>query len=223
MVEANLVKVIPLFVLSSEDEKFVRDCVDVIYDILILYGFKSDGVKRKGTVNNWLSCAARWTPVKFVKWKTAAFYASHFDDDDVQRLPPCPAEILTLSNPACLVGGVAHRWIRRLRRESPYQYSTFCETILQAKRGMPAVPEALLEKAEVDTIDTLTALKAVKASCMLSTLDGQRPHNRVAFELSYETMRCQLRRGVRELFTGETYTRDDRVEPFWPSTKANVL
>jgi len=228
----------PPFLLTSEQKCYVRQCVDVIITVAELYGFDTTGWSRKGTYDHWINCATiLGDPMKFVKWKIAAFYSYHKN----QTLPP---SILTSSfcevgspdvldigkvghtdHPGILLGGRGYQFIRNvLKRQDPELFESFITSILYSKKGMPRPGKNLLRLAELKAFEKLTSPPVFKPDFLLDW--GNSHHNNPRFEavesyLSKDTVIAQIWRTCDELFHKVSYTTDDRLEPFFPSTSAN--
>jgi hypothetical protein len=213
---------------KSLDDVFVRRCVDVIVTLCQIYGFDDQNYSRKRTYDHWIGCAADsgLHPMKFVKWKLSAFYAYHKSALIQQTIPGAePLELPealpgVLDNPSTLLTGKGYRWINYLRRKNPTMFDSFITSVLRAKTGMPRPGKALLRAEEQSTFRDLTTDETIRPSCVVSTKDGKRVVETVVRVADFQD---ELRRTVRDIFGGQTYTQDDRIRPFMPSTSANYI
>lgn len=58
-------------------------------------------------------------------------------------------------NPQFLLGGIFHDWLGMLRSFEPDDFYTFVDTVLQLKKVMPRVSDALIDLTIAKTVDTL--------------------------------------------------------------------
>jgi hypothetical protein len=213
---------------QSLDDVFVRRCVDVIVQLCRLYGFDDTGYSLKRTYDHWIGCAAASGvhPMKFVKWKLSAFYAYHKSflviAQDATATPLELPDALpgVTDNPSCLLTGRGYRWINYLRLNSPHMFDSFITSVLRAKTGMPRPNKQMLRAEEVKTFKDLTKGEAKQTGLFVPFTHQGITSN---FNILPATFIRELRRTVHEVFSGQTYTQDDRIRPFVPSASANYI
>jgi hypothetical protein len=238
--------------LSKNEKRFVKDCVDVLYAILSIYGFESKGAKRLGTYNHWIYCSSLCSPLKFVKYKIAAFFSfwKATISDEEAEMPPSPVP-LVLDNPSVILGGRAYRFCRNMSRSDVSRFNSLIVSILYSKKGMPRPPMDLVRKAELDAFDKLTTPCPNPQSVLLPNSFGK---ENVQVACSVYTLTEQIKRTVREILgpyalsaseklsllgkqerfltplernellaLNNQYTDRDRFTPFFPSTSANYI
>jgi hypothetical protein len=210
-----------------------EQAANTIADVYELFGWKgNDRVQAvKKLADRWeqlsVQSGVEWMAI--LKYKIAAFFSSRTE----QPLPPCPFdESKDLAH--VLLGGSAYKWQRLFFRDHKFcdlnkddRCMQFLLTILQSKGGMPRASEQQL-KAEADkTVEQLTSTKpSVPFKPVWAVPWGDQIADRspnLEFYATEETAKAQLRRTVRELFTGEVMTLSDRVKTFFPSTSANYI
>jgi uncharacterized protein (UPF0147 family) len=165
--------------------------------------------------------------VKVCKYKLAAFFSSHTD----QPMPQCPFPPGTKDRPDYLLGGAAGRWCHaylHTNGSTTVKGLEFLTSILQSKKGMPRPGPEYLKKAVASTFDKLTTEKPdVKVTPQAALLEewsnmAEMPESINTFVYK-ETAKEELRRTVRELFTGSEFTLEEKVRGFFPSTSANYI
>jgi hypothetical protein len=215
-------------IVHSLDDVFVRRCVDVIVQLCKLYGFDDNGYSRKRTYDHWIRCAAASGvhPMKFVKWKLSAFYAFHKSQlvqqthaDAIPLVLPEPLPNVQ-DNPSTLLTGRGYRWINYFRLKDPDMFDSFITSVLRAKTGMPRPGRELLAAEEVSTFKDLTNPETIQPRVVvpLKVSGGTRD-----MEITVDSFKFQLMRTVHDVFGGKTYSDDDRIRPFFPSTSANYI
>lgn len=225
--------------LGQEDAGFVQNCVEQIVVAMRHYGYDDTRYKLRFTLQHWYRCAEMCGDVvKFVKWKFAAYYASHASHmgGEPQEIPPPPdSRILDLDDPSVLVGGKGYRFLNRLRMKEPEKFTSWLQTVLFLKKGCPRPSDDYLQKSVVKAVKTLTTkveeprLVYVPTEQLLTDgVDWGRNDPATDFRLgrSYmtvEMMMIQLRRTVNEVLGSNKYTELDRIKPFFPSTSANYI
>jgi hypothetical protein len=206
--------------LSVDQMGFVRRCVDVIYIIFSLYGFSVDGVSRKSTYDHWIYCASLLNnPMKFVKYKIAAFYSFH----KKQQLPKISQDVLSVDKPGIILGGKAYKWFN-IQINRGIDLEGLITSVLYSKKGMPRPNKTLLKLAEKDAFEKLTTAPLLPLESLIDWADiPDRLSSRVITSLSQQTVHAQIVRTVKEIFDGQSYDDSHRVEPFFPSTSANYI
>jgi hypothetical protein len=166
--------------------------------------------------------------MKLAKYKLAAFFAHHTG----QPLPKPPGKIK--DSPGVLLGGAAGRFIRMLMRQ-PDNFSfvnkltngevriamrrmSFCTTVLQSKKGMPRPSKEEVESSVKDTVVKLTTSKFKR---MFVSRDKDDPYGLEPGTLSFDMLKLQCRRMVREVYRRKRLSTDDLLQAFMPSLSAN--
>lgn len=214
-----MVEGLPPSPLTSAERVFVHSCVDVIVRLATIFGFDNQGYRLAGTYNHWIYCASvAGDPIKFVKWKIAAFYSAWKDqlvNDDLHLIA------LGLDNPKILLGGRGYAFLNKvLRRTDPRAWETFITSVLYSKKGMPRPPKHVIRQAEKKTFKTLVSFIDIPNGHVLR---GDWALGIPTVLATKDNMITQIRRTVKELFAGETMTMDDYLEPFFPSTSSNYI
>jgi len=165
--------------------------------------------------------------VKFLKWKTAAFFAFYRS----QELPPKPCQKFDkledythlMNMPYALLGGEAHNFLMSLQAKDYERFMQFTDSSLYLKKGMPRVPDSMIEKSINDTVEELTGIPKVMPDQMIFIdSETRNPMDRSdQVFVSKQKVIMALRRTTSELFENECFTHDDVFEPFFPSTSAN--
>lgn len=178
-----------------------------------------------GTIEQHLQCVLRldgnW--VKFYKYKLASFYSYLMD----QEMPPTPPELTNNDVAHVLIGGKFYKWVLSIKHQKKKEFtfewkSSFAYAVLQAKKGLERPDKKFIQNEEFETFKKLVTKK--KDNFYLKNL----PHdwskvtdNNVEYILSKENIKTQLKRTVREILKEKSYTYNDRVQTFFPSTNAN--
>lgn len=214
--------------LSNSEKNFVRNCVDVIHRIVRLYGFEDQfngkGYSIKGTYDHWIRCCSMVQdhPVKFVKYKIAAFYSA----SKGQVLPPSVWNVrgedgLYVDDPSVLMGGRVMKFIRLLSRQPDNRYESLCTSILYSKKGMPRPPKSFLNDAEKAAFKKLTAVPTEqKAFSIRSWADEN--DSVISSNIDKQRLKDEIERTVREIFTRQ-YDDEHRQRLFFPSGSANYI
>jgi len=231
--------------LSQEDIEMVDGSVKTVLDLLVQFGFEmknENGMMYNvdPTLRHWRACALEVGTFKFLKWKFAAFYASwmtYLYPDEPQDVQKSGLSV-NIDNPGVLLGGRAYKFIRKLHREEPNLFYEFLQSVLFIKKGCPRPGKQLVLEGVKDAICTLTTYdqnekhflfidnKSWADEQVHVTASGEVSDVPVSVrdELSWmskEKFSRELARTALEVFK-EPYTEDDRIEPFFPSTSANV-
>jgi hypothetical protein len=194
-----------------------EESVSVLVDIARLYGFKGPQDIR-ATVEHWRGLGKDVGYMKVAKYKLAAFFAFHVD----QPLPTPPFE--AKDHPGTLVGGRCGRYIQiYLKRADPEQRLSFLQSLKQAKKGFPRPGKKDLEVAKERFIAHITDTTPVAYEEEQLVDSDQLPHvhRRTPTMLSKETLVGELQRTTRELFENVTFSPLERLQEFFPSTRAN--
>jgi len=182
-----------------------RAVVEVIVELLSLFGFNGKSFKREGEVTAWAAMfenTGDW--MKATKWKVAAFYQFHQVSADNlldTTLPPSPFQDF-VSKPGKLLGSTAGRFIRKMLTKGKSRREEFLSSILQLKKGMPRPEESALEASRAKTVKALTSRK--KRIEKIMSAPGKHtfgPQNRIRFS----TIAQQVKRTTVELFRGRKF------------------
>jgi len=148
--------------------------------------------------------------VKYFKYKTCAYYAK-FEE---QELPTKLKGLI--DNPCYIFGGYIMKWSNILRLREPEKFDSFRLTINMSKMGMPRAEADSIKAAEEATaLHLTTEPPPLPKGQMFYNFQGEE------VELTKELICDELRRTVREVFMGESYTNELHYSPFFPSTSAN--
>jgi hypothetical protein len=230
---------------ASPDKELrqVWECLTIICKNFGCSGYKVAEQEEKGwrdQVGAWkvLMGGESWN--KFIKYKLAAYFAYHMRaDEDPLVLPAKPLQMHALDKPHILLGGAFGRWMRVFLKQRPMDgtddqiriRSEFLNSILNSKKGMPRAKKEELSDAESALIETLTKPQVADPQARFIKEWGSWPDNRnnqgpekqVSGVLSRPEAERQIRRTVKELFSGVNYTLADRLHPIFPSTSSNYI
>jgi hypothetical protein len=222
-------------VLTHEERLFIRGCAEKVVQSLEIYGFDTLGYKLKGTLDHWYACSAKLGggPIKFIKWKFAAYYAAncHKLDDQKQEVEQNVLTSEKFDDPSVLIGGRAHRFILMLKRKNSELYESWLQTALMIKKGCPRPDDDLVMKSELETFEILTTQAPEIPACFPMEREGYSWHDVDAewsdfdkdnFVITKERFIGELRRTVNEVVKQE-FTELHRISPFFPSTSANYI
>jgi hypothetical protein len=232
--------------LARGDEENLLDCALLLVRVYKLFGVTATPQQTQRAVK---TAAALWTVrakeigwIKFMKYKLAAFFSAHTE----QELPEAPTDELAeagMKDAKMLLGGVFGRGARALLLRHPMvpegteksiplsaftqmaRRMEFLSTVLNAKKGMPLASLEEKDKKVLKTVTHLTTPETppkVKVSLAKGSEWGANPDVRVELTVSDVTLIEQCRRTVQEAFKGESYTFADRVRMCFPSSSSNV-
>lgn len=211
----------------------VEHLVDVLYDVLNIYGYKEDAplsfTRKDASLYKRLILADKerlfqsyYSYVKLVgfgswkdlfKYKINSFF-SYVMEQDCPVAPPSIENFKDLSDPSCLVYGRAKRFLRNFDRK---KLVSFAQSIAQSKKGAPPVHSKKVYEAEVKTFEKLT-------SPPIQADDFQLEDDNDWFQPINKAVICmELRRTIREVFRDKKLSRDDVYKPFFPSTNSNYM
>nr|UUW21031.1 MAG: putative RNA-dependent RNA polymerase [Sanya botourmia-like virus 12] len=206
----------------DSSDVFIEECVNELYTLLAVFEFDNTGVSRKGTLDHWKKCAKLvGDPMKFVKWKLAAYYsASKSTAENPQAIPPM--DVLDgIDTPHVLLGGRAGQWLKSVEARRPVLFESILTSVLYSKKGLPRPSEEVVAKNVLSTYVTLTTKQELPGPVQLASwADQSELPDGVEATLSVETARCQLKRTVGEIFS-KKLTVEDRITPLFPSVNAN--
>jgi len=214
---------------DNKDFEFVCECVNILIEVLRLHGFEPDGVKFSATMDHYRRLL--WifpNPVKLIKYKIAAFFAYHMSTEDSPlELPELPhVSFSAFDHPGIILGGRAYKYVTMMKNKDPKWMASFCTSVLYSKGGMPRPSDQFVKQAEDDAFKKLTEPSAVGATRPISLVswgDDRKVPQGTPVILNRENFVDQLRRTVREVFAGKTFSEEHQQEPFFPSTSANYL
>jgi hypothetical protein len=211
----------------DESRKKIIKSINIILKAARMYGFNTDLYRPENTVEHWTHLASLLNDdwVATVKWKLTSYYAYHKQQETLPELPEAWSKdpVASKEKPSILLGGSFYRWQHKILRSE--EASSWLETILNSKRGMPLPTTRYLEAAKIKTVTALTRTETAEPKPQLIIKEwGDPRHEKVETTLSKQTIQAQLRRTVHELFdnAGE-YSYSDRMAPFFPSTSANYI
>jgi len=212
-----------------QDCKKVEIFINVIYDIMKIYGFingvekslsKEDSTYLKSKTqleklrlrNRILEFVYKtgfgsWKD--FFKYKINAFFSWVMD----QEVPPAPAGLdlyQDLIQPSFLIYGRGKRFVRNMNRK---KLESFAQSIAQSKKAAPAVSEDMVSEAEYKCWKHLTTERLDEPDFVINDGIFEQPINR-------NVICYQLRRTVREVFGGKKPVWDELTKPFVPSTSS---
>lgn len=214
--------------ISEETIKKVFEGFRTLLEIYFLYGLKRSqgkGLYYITKINKILTNSAtrmldyleiqgqlEW--VAYFKYKCCAFY-SFYECEGSDPVPPLRG--LDNDLPGIIFGGVIMKFVSLLKKKDPKKFFSFILSINMAKMGMPRPDEAFVANAVKKTeIHLTTQPPPLLPEIYLGIgLKGEGVY------LNKETFEQQLRRTVREMYSGSVYTREAHYEPFYPSTNSN--
>jgi hypothetical protein len=208
--------------------KNVQDVINTIIEICRLYGLPRTNIDLTKTTCHWLNMveANNWNWIGVAKYKLAAFYSVHNN----LTLPNQPFTGVD-DDPKYLVGGSVRTWQRSFLRVSDTQtVESFLQSIKQTKKGMPRPSKKDLVKGIAKTLKKLTTAPEYIKPVLLTTWgDADLYHEDLELLVTEETVKKQLIRRVKELFTfkekGKLHdhklTYAARVRGYFPSTNSN--
>lgn len=220
-----------------DDLKKVTILVNVLYDVIVIYGYNDKRVSKKDLLTSKkediiekqkkktiedklrlrnrilefvrLSGFGSWKD--FFKYKINAFFSWAM----AQVVPPVPKkleEFPDLLDPSFLFYGRAKRYLSKIKLDR-VKLESFAQSIAQSKKGAPPVSPEMVSAAEMKTFVHLTTPRADQPDFILKDNIFEHPINR-------NTMCYQLRRTVRELFKGKFPAWEELTKPFVPSTNS---
>lgn len=216
-------------------------CFDVLLTIWRLFelvpkeleekGSKAEQSYKERTVKTWLKVSGEVHWVKFMKYKLAAWFSAHLEQDP----PPRPKGLSEADKALTLLGGACGRMARLHMRKYPVVGSRrtdetaltgmeFLNTVLNSKKGMPRLGPEDLKAAELATVEELTTTRPDKEAIELKPNEawGDMKDNSVMTKVNLMNLIIQIKRTVREIFKEEDRMGDaDRVIKSLPSGSAN--
>ena len=170
--------------------------------------------------------------VSILKWKFAAFFSYHRKEDIPPRPDLKPGDgryskcVDKWMRPQNLLGGYYHDWLLKLQSREYDHFMEFTDTVQQLKKGMPCVPDSMIEAAIKKTVTKLTSPPVQEQ------VDSYN-HNEDMFffvddrvrlvDYSIQQIKEQLIRTTDELFFDLQLDPDELMDPFFPSTSANYI
>jgi len=212
-----------------QDCKKVETFIEVIYDILKIYGYfcgvekslskeesmyikqktQVDKLKLRNRILEFVYKTGFGSWKDFFKYKINAFFSWVMD----QEVPPAPAGLDQYNDlilPSFLVCGRGKRFIRNMKR---MKLESFAQSIAQSKKAAPAVSEDMVSEAESKTWKHLTTERLDDPDFIIQDGVFEQPINR-------NVICYQLRRTVREVFGGKKPVWLELAKPFVPSTSS---
>jgi len=214
----------PVAVICEDDRKSVQECLEALFALLEVYGFRSrrhDPTSKRAfdkTVNRWVEASAMlgvggW--MKWAKYKFATYFYHNTRQHDTAPENPLP---IFVDNPSKLVRGSAARFMKTLLAGK--HRHTMLASILQVKKGCPRPSETMVQAAVAKAQAALTVVHPTpKNEWLLEWADIRDSYDEVY--LSRANMEVQLKRTVRDVFTRQTYTDKDRARLILPSGSAS--
>lgn len=163
---------------KNDDEtnlNMVTACIDVIIDVMRIYGLARPVGKKRWSVEKRKSFHSRYTDSysksinlwmdyvgignstkwkDLMKYKICAFFACVFSQD----CPPVPKGLTgKLACPGFLLCGVFKHWMQRILSSNRDNLESFAVSILQSKKGAPPLSENAVLKSRFDTFVQLTS------------------------------------------------------------------
>jgi len=221
----------------KRDEKKVKILVNVLYDLLKIYGYDDKRVKTKLNLESDRSVQIEANRAKTVRdkeklkelylqfWKEAGIGSwkdlfkykinAFFSFVMKQEIPPAPKGLdafPALLDPSFLFFGRAKRYLSKIKLNRD-KLESFAQSVAQSKKGAPPVARSMVEEAEQKCFEHLTTSRDDIPDFVWN--DGVFEHHINRFTACY-----QLRRTVRELFQGLMPTWKEVTRPFVPSTNS---
>jgi len=193
---------------SQSELDAIHRTVDTIIELLELKGFDANGYRRRNAYAHWdkhvLVCG--W--MKWAKYKLAAFFAFHTEQD-------LPAKPTTLpDHPGDLLSGTAQRYLRRwLAKASPEEHMGMLTSILQLKKGLDRPNQATMDKSAAETYAVLTTPTPHIESVTVESPQG-------ALTLTFQQLLTEVKATARELAT-QRWTGRAIANAFMPSLSSN--
>jgi len=192
-------------------------------ELYVLCGFRSDGYSTKGDALHWdeLISASGGNWVKAVKYKIAAFYQFHNNDQLVDTtLPEKPFTVD--DHPGRLLGGKAGRFEQKMaRHKNRVSKEEFLSSILLSKFGFPRPDEAFLAKAKSGTVTSLVT-KRNRLTSLGFTWQTDASDQVNAHRVTFASIKQEVVRTTKEFFNGKKFTSGDLLaHPSMPSLSAN--
>jgi len=204
----------------SKDTREVKRYMRSYYKTLVEFSIY---VKRFGN-DSW---------VALLKWKLAAFFASVHDD----IVPAPPNDCVIFKNPLKLFNGHPQKYLRMKVLNDRKWLDEFSNTVLHGvKKAAPSVSDDMLDAASMETFNLLTTPPPIWVS-----EESESPIRTFVFGKTwthpqFDCVTCELkqivdphriedeiRRTVRELFLGKTFSQKDLYGPRCPSSSANYI
>jgi hypothetical protein len=221
-----------------EDCKKVSTLVEVIYDIMKIYGYSdekglsiltgpellrkkkerkektiSDKLKLRNRILEFVYSSGYGSWKDFFKYKINAFF-SHVMEQEVPMVPKGLEIFPDLVDPSFLVYGRGKRFLSKLML-NPLKIESFAQSIAQSKKGAPPVSPNKVAEAERECFLHLTTERADMPDFDIVGDNG------LVHSINRDTICYQLRRTVREVYSGRKMCWDELTRPFIPSTSSH--
>jgi len=204
----------------------ISGCFEVIIDLFLCYNFDCDLFSDKQITKSFedtfvhvhkaLSCGVTW--MKYFKYKTASFFSAWMDQ------PQPDNKGVSYGNSKYILGGVFYDYTRKIMA-SEAKYS-FLNSVLMLKKGMPRADDQMVKAAENETFIKLTTIpknnnnRSVEINTVIPLSYDLGTKVR-PYTVNLETCIAQVRRTVREIFTGHCIGLNDLTRPYAPSSSSN--
>jgi len=202
--------------LSKDDEIFLTNSYRVFLDFWKLHGFENFlGVKSQKTLRHWRICSSQCSPMKFIKYKIAAFFSFWMG----LELPPKP--FIEKDSPGIILGGRPGRWCRaRCIRKNDLDLS-FIVGILYIKKGLPRPDESLLESSKLSTFISLTSPHPFSpvSSYYKKVSESIGEKDRINLRLIMDTCTDI----IQQYIPRNSWNDDVMYKPYAPSVRANYV
>jgi hypothetical protein len=220
------------------DCKKVSTLVSVIYDIMKIYGYsdkkglslltgkelqkkenarkektKEDKLKLRNRILEFVYSSGYGSWKDFFKYKINAYFSYVME----QEVPPAPKGLENfpdLIDPSFLVYGRGKRFLKKLLLD-PLKIESFAQSIAQSKKGAPSVDPKKVAEAEHDCFVHLTTERADAPDFDIVGDNG------LVHSINRDTICYQLRRTVREVYSGRKMCWGELTQPFVPSTSSH--
>jgi hypothetical protein len=217
---------------KKRDVKKVRVLVHVIYDIMKIYGYRdyidlkgdfskmksaADKLKLEERISSYVCKTGLGSWKDFFKYKINAYFSWVMG----QEIPPIPKgleEFPDLLDPSFLCFGRGKRFLFNMRSDR-LKLESFAQSIAQSKKGAPAVSVDAVLTAELACHNWLTSAHKDMDDFEICNYDPL--HQKVwVHPINRDSICYQLRRTVREVFSGKRPTWEELTRPFVPSTSS---
>jgi len=220
-----------------QDCKKVETFIEVIYDILWIYGYfvgveksfseadrtylkcktQLDKLKLRNRILEFVYMAGFGSWKDFFKYKINAFFSWVMG----QKVPPAPVGLdhfPDLLLPSFLVFGRGKRFVRNMKRK---KLESFAQSIAQSKKAAPAVSEDMVSEAEYKCWKHLTTERLDNPEFFIhNDREWEYSGGALVQPINRNIICYQLRRTVREVFGGKKPVWSELTKPFVPSTSS---
>jgi hypothetical protein len=211
--------------LSDEDRYSVSGCVRAFFTLLEIYGMRWLPTTQRSfdrTVLAWSAGASQskdW--MKFVKYKFASFFFHSTDQHGRPPVSPVRVDSLFVDNPRIIASGSVGRYVDRLV-SSKKTRDTFLASLLQVKKGCPRPSKKMVNDSVVATITALCTEHVPEPNGFIHKWGDIPERSTLDTFLCRASVIRELRRTVREIYSGRKYSNRDRFRHIFPSVSASV-